>query len=197
MRQHATWEGIAASWHQHRQRPWREVVAFTRGTLLLDLGCGSGRNFLPGKSYVGIDFSAQMLRLAKRSAERKGAKALLIRADVAALPLRSGAFRNALLVATLHTLTRAQRTRSLNELRRVMKTNGTALVTVWNKKHPAGKKKAVFVPWSTGNRKYQRYYYLFTEKELKALMQKYFAVTAVTCARENIIALVRKGRKRA
>ena len=126
--QRSVWEGIAKSWNERRQEPWKEVVDFSeKRKFLLDLGCGSGRNFLKGRKYIGIDFSAEMLKLAKQNAKKKGAKAHLIRADLSALPLKSEKFDSVLLVASLHVLVGDKKRRDcLNEVNRVMKKGGSA-----------------------------------------------------------------------
>ncbi len=200
--QRRVWEGIAKSWDRHRQEPWKEVVDFSgkRG-IFLDLGCGSGRNFFKGKKYIGIDFSVEMLKLAKRNAKKNGAKVHLIRADLAALPLKNNKFENVLLVASLHTLVgENKRKKCLEEMKRIMKKGGHALITVWNKNQPRfiARKKVVFVPWKVGNKKYMRYYYLFTKDELKNLLNEYFEIEYIeTKKREkpfgkNIVAVVKK-----
>ena len=201
MDQKQVWEGIAESWNRYRQKPWKEVIDFSKNRkFLLDLACGSGRHFLQGKKYIGIDFSKKMLRLAKQKAKKKKIDATLICADLSALPLKSSKFENILLVASLHLLSSNKKRTCLGETRRVMKKNDHALITVWNKEQPrfTGKKKIIFAPWKIGNKKYMRYYYLFTKDELKNLLDEYFEVEYVESQRrlkpfgENIIAIVRK-----
>jgi SAM-dependent methyltransferase len=59
----------------------------------LDLGCGTGQNFAAlratGRTVVGLDYSADQLRLARSRAA--GGEAL-VRGDAAALPFADGAF---------------------------------------------------------------------------------------------------------
>ena len=199
--QRRVWEGIAKSWDRHRQEPEKPVLDFTKDKkFLLDLGCGSGRNFFKGKKYIGVDFSIEMLKLARQNAKKKGAKALLMRADLAALPLKDDSFENVLLVATLHVMEGRKRRLCLREMKHVMKKNAHALITVWNKEHPRfiGTKKVVFVPWKVGNKRYMRYYYLFEKDELKELLNEYFEVQYIESQKrlkqydENIIAVVKK-----
>ena len=200
--QRMVWEGIARFWNKRRQKPWPDVVDFSKDRkFLLDLGCGSGRNFLKGKKYIGIDSSKEMLRLAKHNVKKKGSKVHLIRADLSNLPLKDNVLENVLLVASLHVLVGDKKRRKcLSEMKRVVKKDGHAFVTVWNKNQPrfASKKKVVFVPWKVGNKKYMRYYYLFTKNELKNLLAEYFEIEYIETKKiekpfgENIIAVVKK-----
>ncbi len=198
--QRRVWESIAQSWNRRRQEPWKEVADFSKNKKhFLDLGCGSGRNFLQGKNYVSIDFSKEMLLLAKQNAKKKKAKAHLIRADLSELPLKSNIFENVLLVAALHVLVGDKKRRCLEEARRVMKKGCHALVTVWNKNQPrfAKSRKVVFVPWNVDDKKYMRYYYLFEKDDLKSLLSKYFEIEYIESERklgfgENIVAVVKK-----
>ncbi len=196
--QRDVWEAIAKSWSERRQKPPQEVIEFSENkNFLLDIGCGSGRNFLKGKKYIGIDFSREMLLLAKQNAKKKGSKTHLILADMSALPLKNGIFGDVLFVAVLHVS--KKRKHALSELKRVMKRNGRALVTVWNKdqKRFAKAGKAVHVPWKVGNKRHLRYYYMFKEDEFRKLLGAYFEVERIesgkiTGDRRNITAIVKK-----
>ena len=199
--QQGVWEGIAKSWNRHRQIPEKPVLNFMKDRrVLLDLGCGSGRHFVSGKKYIGIDFSKEMLLLAKQNAKKKKAKAHLIRADLSALPLRDSWFNDVILSSVLHIVESRNRRKCLKEMKRVMKKNGHALVTVWNKEQPrfVRKKKVAYVPWRTGKKKYMRYYYLFTKDELKNLLDEHFEVQYIESQKrsksydENIIVVVKK-----
>jgi demethylmenaquinone methyltransferase/2-methoxy-6-polyprenyl-1,4-benzoquinol methylase len=79
-------------------RRWRrdavEALALPRDSRALDLACGSG-DFCAdlariGVRVVGLDFSGEMLRVAR--VKRRSACSNLIRADALRLPLRAGSF---------------------------------------------------------------------------------------------------------
>ncbi len=79
-------------------RRWRrdavEALALPRDSRALDLACGSG-DFCAdlariGVRVVGLDFSHEMLRVAR--VKRRDACSSLIRADALRLPLRAGCF---------------------------------------------------------------------------------------------------------
>ncbi|GAB4322270.1 MAG: hypothetical protein Kow0069_26900 [Promethearchaeota archaeon] len=82
----------------HLERP-RPIEA---GSLVLDAGCGSGFSLevleATGATCVGLDRSTDMLRLAKRTSPDRH----LVRADLSALPLRTGAFSHVASVSTLN-----------------------------------------------------------------------------------------------
>jgi SAM-dependent methyltransferase len=93
-----------ASLYDWEYRRRKEDVAFYRmladeqGGPVLDLGCGSGRLLAPllqdGHGVVGLDLSAAMLARAARRVARLGraraGRAVLLRADLRALPLGPG-----------------------------------------------------------------------------------------------------------
>ncbi len=79
-------------------RRWRrdavEAIALAPGSRALDLACGSG-DFCAelasvGVRVVGLDFSAEMLRVAR--VKRPCACSNLVRADALRLPIRAGSF---------------------------------------------------------------------------------------------------------
>lgn len=206
MNQRDVWESLAKPWNVFRKRRWKEVADFLepRKGIILDIGCGSGRNFIPGRTYVGIDFSVEMLRHAREGARKRRIKAMLIRADATALPLKPRLFDTALFIAVLHVIERGKnRKKALRELRRVLKKGGAALITVWNRDQPKfnGKKEA-YVPWTDEENTYQRYYYLYGMRELNgALREAGFIVeqlfgsehAAYNVFPRNIVAVVRSG----
>lgn len=69
----------------------RRLLPWQPGWRVLDVGCGPGRHARAldrlGSSPIGVDLSLTLLRLAQRVTD-----APLVRADMRALPMRSGAF---------------------------------------------------------------------------------------------------------
>jgi ubiquinone/menaquinone biosynthesis C-methylase UbiE len=122
---------------------------------------GSGRNFLSGKSYVGLDFSKNMLKYAKEDSQKRKIKALLVRANATMLPIKNDLFETVLYVAVLHVIKgKNNRKKSLLELKRVMKKGGYAIITVWNRDQPRfvkiKPKKESYVPWKYKGKGLQR-----------------------------------------
>jgi tRNA (uracil-5-)-methyltransferase TRM9 len=119
----------------------------------------------------GMDFSEEMLRLARKYAAKFDFSVNLAAADLLRLPYNSDTFDYAIAVATYHHLKREQQLPALLELKRVLKPGGSAFVTVWNHWQPKFRFKAkeVKVPWRAQEQTLYRYYYLFTYGELRKL----------------------------
>ncbi len=171
---------IAPSWYNFRHRSIfrRELEALAerwREGKLLNLGCAHGPDFAPFKTNFelhGVDLSIEMLRLARKYAQKYEFKVNLAVADVCSLPYRDNAFDYAIAVATYHHVKgKTSRLAALRELKRVLKPGGQALVTVWNRWQPRFwfKGREIAVPWRTRERTLYRYYYLFSYFELERL----------------------------
>jgi len=174
---------MAAGWYSFRHysifRYELEMLAnrWQPGNVL-NVGCGHGADFLPLKDkfhLYGVDFSAEMIRLAKKYAKKFEFSPGLTVADAAALPFADQSFDNAIAVATYHHLKgREQQLAALKELKRVLKPGSEAFITVWNGWQPRFwfKGKEVGVPWKAKGGVIQRYYYLFNYFEFESLVKK-------------------------
>ena len=204
MDQQKVWDSIAPSWSERRKKLiFQEVLDFQKNTkgIILDVGCGSGRNILKGKKYICLDFSKNMLKYAKKNS---GKNILFVRADATQLPIKDNSFDTILYVAILHVIKgEKNRKKALLELGRVMKKNGRAIITVWNKDQPrfSKSKKESCIPWKHKGKKYMRYYYLYDQKELNnALKSCKFKIESISGSdskafrlfARNIVAIVRK-----
>jgi len=145
---------------------------------LLNIGCAHGPDFLPFKQsfdLYGVDFSTEMLRFARKYAQKFNLVVNLSLADVGYLPYGDETFDWAISVATYHHIRgKENRQAALNELRRVLKPGGEAFITVWNRRRPRfwfGSKE-VEVPWRTKGKTLHRYYYLFSYSELEKLVKE-------------------------
>ncbi|MFC3956894.1 class I SAM-dependent methyltransferase [Halovivax cerinus] len=144
-----TYERIGSHFATTREYAWPEVddfVAdvtrertFDRG---LDLGCGNCRHaeVLAGHvdRVVGVDASRALLDAGRERARTNDFLDTLspVQGDAASLALRTDAVDLAVYVATLHHLpTRTLRRRSLDELARVLTSDGRALVSAWSTAH--------------------------------------------------------------
>ncbi|MBI5035731.1 class I SAM-dependent methyltransferase, partial [Candidatus Micrarchaeota archaeon] len=137
---------------------------------VLDAGCGNGRNaeVLAETSEVcAIDVSPKMVSLAKK---RLGKKAEVERADLKKLPFEDKAFDAVFCLAVLHHFSPKEQGKALKETERVLKKDGFLCLAVWNRcqKRFRNKPKELNVPWG----EHERYYYLFDETELIALLEK-------------------------
>ncbi|MFB4278259.1 class I SAM-dependent methyltransferase [Nonomuraea sp. MTCD27] len=120
----ADWyDELNASWAEGNRAPLLDLLGPGTGPCL-DLGCGTGLNFpalrASGRTVVGLDHSADQLRLAgRRRADGEG----LVRGDAAALPFADGSFAS---VVTLWVSTDMDDfARVLGEAARVLRPGGT------------------------------------------------------------------------
>ena len=193
------YDAIAPHFSDTRHSPWPLVAAHLAdlppGSLVADIGCGNGKymGLNPELEFVGVDKSRGLLATAS-GGDR-------VRADCIDLPLRSAAFDAAISIAVVHHLrTDARRAAAIDELLRIVRVGGTVLVTVWAREQES----RVFdspdelVPWKLqpayhtpahdglprdehGNITFYRYYHLFDQGELEALLH-HCSVPAVLLA---------------
>lgn len=174
---------IAPSWynfrHWSRFRPELEALANRwQPGRLINIGCAHGPDFLPfkeGFDLYGVDFSAEMLKFARKYAQKFSFRVNLTISDVVELPYTSQTFDWAISIATYHHLRDdSARKSALSELERVLKPGGEAFITVWNRWHRRFwfKDKEVMMPWQMKGKTLYRYYYLFSYLELRRLVKR-------------------------
>jgi tRNA (uracil-5-)-methyltransferase TRM9 len=179
----AVFDQMATGWYSFRHysifRPELEKLAirWQKGRLL-NVGCGHGADFLPFKSgfdLYGLDFSAEMIKMARRYSHKFEFPVNLQVADALHLPFADRSFQYAVAVASYHHLKgRENQLAAILELKRVLKPGAEAFLTVWNRCQTrfwfAGRE--TLVPWKAQGKVIQRYYYLFTYWEFEALVRK-------------------------
>ncbi|MFA5019884.1 MAG: class I SAM-dependent methyltransferase [Candidatus Pacearchaeota archaeon] len=175
MEHEEVWNEIAEQWDSYKTKdispPAKEFLKNKKGKIL-DLGCGSGRNFikLTGVKFYGVDFSENMLKLAKKNAKETKIKTKLVKADAWQLPFPNNFFDYAIAVAVLHCINeKSKRVEAIEELNRVLKPGARLFLTVWNKKSKRwrNKPKEIKAGWTIGDKKVYRYYYLYDFEELQ------------------------------
>jgi tRNA (uracil-5-)-methyltransferase TRM9 len=178
-----TYNIIAKSRYNFRQRSRFQTELeqlarrWGRGRLL-NVGCAHGPDFPPFREsfkLYGVDYSAEVLKLAQKYAEKHELKVDLREADARQLPFENDYFDYAIAVAVYHHIEdREGRRQALKELYRVLKPGGEAFITAWNRRQPRHwfHKKDYMHPWKSGDKKLYRYYYLFTYGELEKLVRK-------------------------
>ena len=174
---------IAESWYRVRHRPLLRddldaLAARWQGGKLLNVGCAHGPDFLcfpQGFELYGVDSSPAMLRQAIRYSAKFRFYVNLIVADALFLPFPDSSFDWVISVATYHHIQGSQeRQRAFEELRRILKPEGEAFITVWNRGQPRFwfKSKEQQVPWRLREKTVYRYYHLFSYRELRKLLVK-------------------------
>ena len=169
MGQEEVWDAIAGKWAKFRDKPTEEVIAFLSGKKgrVLDLGCGSGRHFLDieGLEFYGVDFSEELLGFAREKGYVETKKA-----RVSAIPYGDSFFDYVVFSRVLHCVEgRRQRQESLEEVYRVLRKGGEALIITWSEKGRKRLKgnKEGFVPWGIDGEKIMRYTYIYDAEELR------------------------------
>ncbi|KTB48576.1 Methyltransferase domain [Dehalogenimonas alkenigignens] len=177
-----TFDKIAAGWYGSRHHTifkteLDELACRWQGGRLINIGCGHGADFLPFRDLFelfGIDESSEMLKFAAKYAKKYSFKAELKQADMRALPYPEAYFDNAIAVASLHHIEgREEQLRALREIRRVMKPEAEAFITVWNACQPRFwlRRRDTYIPWRSGFEIAQRFYHLFTYGEIEKLVK--------------------------
>ncbi|KAI3387237.1 hypothetical protein SNEBB_002651 [Seison nebaliae] len=148
------YEQIASHFSDTRHSWWGVVQRFLQRYLkypfvtLIDVGCGNGKymrwklnEFNPNSFYhhIGIDFSRQLLNEAKREMFEESDDKFtchsfdLIQGNSLNMSLVSGCGDVIISIAVLHHIsTTPRRIQFLNELMRLLSTDGKALITVWS-----------------------------------------------------------------
>ena len=174
---------IAESWYRIRHWPLlreelEEMVARWQSGKLLNMGCAHGPDFLPfsqGFELCGVDSSSAMLKQALRYSAKLKLYVNLIAADALLLPFPDNTFDWVISVATYHHIKGSEeRVKAFVELKRVLKPQGEAFLTVWNYGQSRFwlKSKEQQVPWRLKEETVYRYYHLFSYGELKKLLVK-------------------------
>jgi ubiquinone/menaquinone biosynthesis C-methylase UbiE len=183
--QQKVWNKIADKWKEFRINPINEVKEFLQNKKgkVLDLGCGSGRNFIKNKNleFYGTDFSESMVNIAKQKPYKK-----VIESNAWEIPFPDNFFDHVLYISVLHCIpSKENREKSLKELARVLKPKAKAFISVWDKEQPRFKDKGkeIFLKWGfqdEGKESHvERYYRLYTKKEIIKILEKYFKITKI------------------
>jgi ubiquinone/menaquinone biosynthesis C-methylase UbiE len=111
----------------------------SKGEIILDIGCGTGRItsklLEKGSIVVGIDFSSESIKICKsRCNDRELSTNLhLIRADACNLPFKNSSFDKCICSEIFeHIPSERERSKMINEANRVLRNQGTFLLTTFN-----------------------------------------------------------------
>lgn len=173
---------IANEFSLKRFSKWSWIESFLEDLysgLILDIGCGNGRNMTnPKHQFMGIDNCDNFIKICLN----KGLN--VINCDMAKIPLKENYFDGILSIASFHHLSCPERRHEcLKEMYRILKPDGSILLSVWSYDQTHNYKLKFeygnnYVPWKDkdGAVKGQRYYYIFKPKELRDLLEIYFKI---------------------
>ncbi len=208
--QESVWDSIAENWNEFRDVPSPTVVNFlkNREGNILDLGCGSGRNFKAmskNAAVHAVDFSNEMLKLAEKNARKLKLNVSFEKSLASKLSYKDNFFDSTICIAVLHCIDKkTERKKLIKEIYRTLKPGAEALISSWGKNSPRlkGKPKECFVSWSVksdkefrkgeqGN-KQERYTYIYDLEELKKeVLDAGFKIESIWEER-NVNVIVRK-----
>lgn len=147
------------------------IINLDKGSLILDIGCGNGRN-MSNKDYnfIGIDNCKGFLNICKN----RGLN--VVECDMTKIPFSNNIFDHIICIASFHHLSSLDnRIQSLLEIKRLIKSGGKILLSVWSIKQPL-KTRRIFrnygdtiVKYNKFGDIYERYYYIFNLDEIKKL----------------------------
>ncbi len=184
MEPRAFYDEVADSWYNVRhwslfQEELGELNESWSGGKLLNIGCAHGSDFLPFDNerfeFYGLDISGKLLEKAKEYSTKFGLAPRLVVGDMRNLPFRQKSMDYVICIASLHhLLEKKERIKALGEIRRVLKTDGEALITVWNKRQKRFffGNKIIEKKWDYKGRELSRKYYLYTYRGLKKEIKK-------------------------
>lgn len=192
-----TWDAIAKSFDVTRRKPWKQCIDFidtlSIGDTAADICCGNGRHLIPltghCKNAIGVDISGELLHIVHRKLkEEKIQNAGLIHSDVTNIPLKNESMDAVLFIASLHNIKgRRKRVQSLMEIKRVLKSNGRALISVWSRWQDKYRKRFlkkwfvqvgqtefgdINIYWRQHGLDIPRFYHLYGKRELLLDLRK-------------------------
>lgn len=194
MDQEKVWDAVSKNWAEFRNRPVNEVVEFLQGKKgkVLDLGCGSGRNFIESNDLkiYGVDFSQKLVDIAKERNYVDVDKGVTDN-----IPYDDGFFDYVVFVRVLHCVEAEERRReSLREVYRVLKKGGEAVISTIGPRNQRikNKPKEWLMPWTVDGVRYERYNYTYDKDEFEGQLKDAGFEIVKIWEEKNILAVVRK-----
>ena len=193
---HSVYDKIAEHFDHTRFALWDGVVSWLNklpsGSSILDVGCGNGKYLSVRRDDCVMHACDPCVSLVHIAAS-KHPLANIVVANGLALPYGDAMFDAVMSIAVFHHLsTDENRQQYVRELHRVLKPGGKMLVTMWSTDALKPSWQSIgdgdyLVPWHDvkTDRVYDRYYHLFTKKEVV----EYFPDCGVRYERDNWFAM--------
>ena len=155
--------------------------SFPSSSILLDVGCGNGKNMLyrTDLNFKGIDFSIKLVEICKNK------NLDVIESSMTNIPFDNNHFDGVIVIASYHHLSNDdERKQTLDELYRVVKSDGKILIVVWAMEQPEDSKfnftkSEELVKWYSldNNKTFYRYYHIYSKgilvEEIKRLKPEF------------------------
>lgn len=146
---HKVYDQIAGHFSETRHTPWPLVIEFLQGfplgSVILDVGCGNGKymmaNPIPTLN-IGCDRSLELLKICQNIRTN----ANTFRCDCLNIPIRSDSIDGCISIAVIHHLaTEERRLQAIQEMTRILRTDGLGLIYVWAKNQCANNQKSSYL----------------------------------------------------
>lgn len=183
-----TWDKIATSFDKTRKRPWQICINYienqSKENSFADLGCGNGRHLIPAAKYfkkaIGLDISSELLEIVRAKLKKENIDNVeLIKSNLIDIAIDDKKIDSILYIAALHNIKHKEnRVKSLKEVKRILKKNGSAMISVWsreqekfrenfkkNKKEDNSEFGDIEIYWRQDNLNVSRFYHLYSEEE--------------------------------
>ena len=104
---------------------------------VLDIGCGNGKNMLYRKdiNMTGLEYSEALCEICIN----RGLN--VVQGDARSLPFKDNSFDAIIMIAVIHHIPSDEHYKVLNEISRVLKPNGKALITNWAVEQPPNSRR--------------------------------------------------------
>lgn len=197
------YDKIAQDFSITRISIWRGVKQFLDliepNSTVIDLGCGNGKNIQrQDLKWIAVDQCVGFLKICEDRFKDWSIKPQIVEANIVKIPLENQIADYLICIATFHHLASIEnRQKCLLEIKRVLKTGGKGLMTVWAHEFEKGfawekeiKRQGggqdILIPWrgtqqkgGVQPQKEDRYYHFFKKDEIINLIEEHFVIEKI------------------
>ena len=204
---HKIYDIISKHFSTTRKIIWPKVEDFIKsfkpGSVIADIGCGNGKNMGSRMdcNYIGLDTCKNLMDQAKKKDNCQ-----FIVGNCTNIPLDTSSIDYVMCIAVIHHLSsNERRLKAIEEIIRILKKNGEALLYVWALEQPKFEKETsqdVKVKWVlqkkynlfSEDKEFYRYYHLFSQNELELLINNFKEVDIIESGNQyhNWYCIIRK-----